>query len=284
MRPGFLRRARRLAGSVRRSCFPTPEIRAWRRACRLAETTPRFTPGTIRMMDYQLEYGDLLSFCPQWEDIFVAESLAFHSPTPAPRILDCGANIGLASLFYKRQYPEASITAFEADPVIAAQLARNLRSNGAADVEVVAAAVWTCDGEVEFVAEGADSGTLAGLGHRPGGAMVRVPARRLADLLAREAITLLKLDIEGGESDVLHDVAPYLGNVQAMLLEVHEFALRRRRLPELLALLEAAGFRYSMTRVTALPWLNETGRPGDHPFPQWADAFVAAVCAWRPHA
>ena len=278
------RRVRRYAGVVFRACFPSPEVRAWRRACRISETTPRFVPGAIQMMDYRLQYGDLMSFCPQWHDIFVEQSLAFRSPVPAPRILDCGANVGLASLFYKRQYPAASITAFEADPVIAEQLAHNLRANGASDVEVVAAAVWTENGEVEFVAEGADSGTLANMAHRPRGASRRVPSRRLADLLKRERVTLLKLDIEGAEYDVLRDAAPYLGNVQALLLEVHEFEPRQRRLPELLALLTTAGFRYSVTRATLLPWLNGKGRASDHPFPQWADAWVAAVCAWRTDA
>ena len=280
--PRFVRRAWHYVRLAWRWYSPSPEIRAWRHACRLAETTPRFTQGTIRMMDYALQYGDLLSLCPQWEDIFIDRSLAFRSTVRAPRILDCGANIGLSALFYKRLYPDAVITAFEADPVIAAQLRHNLQVNGAGDVEVVAAAVWTENGEVEFVAEGADGGTLAGMGHRPRGESVRVPSCRLADLLQREPITFLKLDIEGAETAVLRDAAPYLGNVQALLLEVHEFELRQRRLPEILTLLSGAGFCYTVTRVTQLSDLNDKHRRPDHPFPQWADGWIAAVCAWRP--
>ncbi|MFI5179368.1 MAG: hypothetical protein ACHQO8_12420, partial [Vicinamibacterales bacterium] len=123
---GTLRRVRRKAGAIRRRLFETPEMAAWRRAWHRAEETPRFTPGTIRMLDYEIRYADLLSFCPQWQDIFVKRVLDFRCATDAPRILDCGANVGLASLFFRRAYPKARITAFEADPAIFAMLDANL--------------------------------------------------------------------------------------------------------------------------------------------------------------
>ena len=62
---GTFRRARRKAGAIRRRLFESPEQAAWRRAWHRAETTPRFTPGRISMMEYDLQYSDLLSFCPQ---------------------------------------------------------------------------------------------------------------------------------------------------------------------------------------------------------------------------
>jgi FkbM family methyltransferase len=231
------------------------------------------------MMEYDVQYSDLLTFCPQWEDIFVERSLAFDAATPSPRILDCGANIGLSSLFYKRQYPRARITAYEADPDIAAQLVRNLRVNGATDVEVIAAAVWIEDGTVGFAAQGADAGALDRFTHQTDRASIQVPSRRLADAVAREPIDLLKLDIEGAELDVLRDIAPHLGNVEAMELEVHELRPDCRRLPVVLTILADAGFSYSISRVTHLPWLDRSS--GRRPFPQWAESWVAAVCAWR---
>jgi len=157
----LLSRIRRAAGATRRRLAPSPEVAAWRRACRLAERTPRYTHGEIELGPYTLQYSDLLTLCPQWDDIFVRRSLAFTTPAQAPRILDCGANLGLASLFFKRAYPAAKITAFEADPAIARMLAANLRRNGAPDVEVVAAAAWIADGDVAFCGDGADSGAIA---------------------------------------------------------------------------------------------------------------------------
>src|SRR5206468_4738372 len=89
---GTGRRALRKVISIRRQLFPSREAAAWKRAWHQAELTPRFTPGTIRMLDYRLQYSDLLSFCVQWQDIFVKRCLDFQAGTDAPRILDCGAN------------------------------------------------------------------------------------------------------------------------------------------------------------------------------------------------
>jgi FkbM family methyltransferase len=277
----MLRSIRRSAGAAKRWLAPAPEVAAWRHACRLAAGTPRFTPGEIQLGPYSLRYSDLLTLCPQWRDIFVASSLTFETVNASPRILDCGANIGLASLFFKRRYPAARITAFEADPAIAAMLQENVRRNGAADVEVVAAAVWTETGDVTFRPDGADSGAVASLAGAPGTEAIRVPTIRLAERLAAEPIDLLKLDIEGAETAVLADCGGALGNVSALLLEVHEFDPARRRSPGLLQLLGDSGFTYAVTHVTPLPWRQPRGLNGG-PFPGQSSAWVEAVSAWRP--
>src|SRR5262249_36214796 len=195
--------------------------------------------------------------------------------------LDCGANIGLASLFFKQLYPGARITAFEADPAIAAMLAANLRENGASDVQTVAAAVWTTNGDVDFDADGADAGSIRfGSAHR-GAAPLRVPARRLRDVIDDEPIDLLKLDIEGAEADVLDDSFDRLANVRALLVEVHEVRPDRRQSSRVLDLLDRAGFAYALTHVTPLPWRQPPGADSG-PFPQSSLAWVAAVRAWRP--
>ena len=276
----LLTELRRAAGATRRRLRPSPEVAAWQHACRLAERTPRFTPGEIALGAYTIKYSDLLTLCPQWDDIFVRRSLAFTTDEAAPRILDCGANLGLASLFFKRCYPKARITAFEADPAIAAMLADNLRINAAADVEVVRAAVWAAAGEITFHADGADCGTVAAHALRPSGSVLRVPAIRLADCLSREPIDLLKLDIEGAEPEVLADCRSALANVRAMLLEVHEFDPARRRSPEVLQLLGEAGFSYAVTHVTPLPWREAAKSAAAH-FPGRASVWIQAVSAWR---
>ena len=89
----WFRLARRGAGAAYRQLFPTPEVASWRHADALTRTVPRFTAGSIRMLDYELKYLDLLSFCPQWHDIFIDGALEFHAGSAAPRILDCGGNV-----------------------------------------------------------------------------------------------------------------------------------------------------------------------------------------------
>jgi FkbM family methyltransferase len=281
-----LRRLRRAAGAVKRQVAPSPAVAAWRHACREAERTPRRTPGTIGLGGYHLRYTDLLTVCPQWKDIFVDRSLAFAADTDAPRILDCGANIGLASLFFKSCYPAARITAFEPDPAIAPTLAANLERNGFADVEVVVAAVWKESGTLAFRAEGADSGGIAETTAATVGQPVEVSAVRLRDYLDDGPIDLLKLDIEGAEGIVLADCAPALRGVGALQIEVHEFDRNHRQGPDILSLLRRCGFTYAITHITPLPLRQVGGIDAANrgPFTQHSTAWVEAISAWRESA
>jgi FkbM family methyltransferase len=277
---GTFRRARRKAATIRRRMFPSPELAAWRRAWHRAEITPRFTPGAIRMMDYELEYPDLLTFCVQWEDIFVRRTLDFETRSSAPRILDCGANVGVASLLFKRLYPRARITAYEADPALFAMLEKNVARNGAGDVETRHAALWTSNGTLTFKCEGTDSGMIESLPGVVDGRSARVPSVRLHDILAREPIDLLKLDIEGAEDLVLADCEPVLDRVSAIVMDLHEFDPARRQTPRVLERLARHGFTYGIDQFVALPWRPPVA-PGDSPFPGKALTWAMTVRAWR---
>ena len=278
---GTYRRAKRKLGALRRRVFEHPEKAAWRRAWHQAEITPRFTPGTIRMMDYQVRYSDQMSFCPQWEDIFVRRTLAFTSASPAPRILDCGANVGLASLFFRRLYPEARITAFEADPALFAILSANLATNGAGTVETRHAALWTSTGTLTFQCEGSDSGMISSLPGAVDGRATTVPSLRLRDVLDEGPVDLLKLDIEGAEDIVLADCEPALHRVKALVMDLHEFDPTVRQAPRVLELLTRAGFSYSIDEFVPLTW-REPLAGDDTPFPGKAMQWAMTVRAWRP--
>jgi FkbM family methyltransferase len=280
---GTLRRACHKAGAIRRYIFPTPEKAAWRRAWHVAETTARFTPGVVRMMDYELRYSDLLSFCPQWEDIFVKRVLDFNACTPAPRILDCGANVGLASLFFKSRYPAARITAYEADPAIFEMLAANLTANGAGDVEAVHAALWTSSGRLSFRSEGSDSGMIASLPGAVDGAATEVPSLRLRDILAAGPVDLLKLDIEGAEDVVLADCEPALDGVRAIIMDLHEFDPGARQAPRVLERVTRLGFTYAIDEFVPLGWRQPVAGDGS-PFPRRALTWAMTVRAWKPDA
>jgi len=279
---GTLRRARRKAGAIGRRLFESPEQTAWRRAWHRAETTPRFTPGRITMMEYDLQYSDLLSFCPQWQDIFVRRTLDFTTVAPRPRILDCGANVGVASLFFRRRYPDAHITAFEADPALFALLDANLDANGAASVERRNVALWTANGSLTFRSEGSDSGMIESLPGAVDGRRVVVPSLRLRDVIAAEsAIDLLKLDIEGAEDAVLADCEGVLDRVRAMVMDLHEFDPSDRQTPRVLERLARAGFTYAIDEFVPLTWREPTADAGS-PFPGKALAWAMTVRAWRP--
>lgn len=79
---------------------------------------PRFKSGNINIQGWNLDYldGQALYSCidvlvlKKWND--------FVSDNDRPVILDCGSNIGISVLNYKRQYPHSEIVAFEPDPSV----------------------------------------------------------------------------------------------------------------------------------------------------------------------
>ena len=273
----LLTHVRRFVRDAQTDLWPTPEHAMLQELERRAQRESRRTAGEISIAPYHLEYADAMSAWPQWDDIFVRQVLAFDTNERMPRIIDCGANIGLASLYYTRRYPHARLTAIEADPTLAAMCARNLARNGCTHVDVRAAAAWTANGDTEFVCEGADSGVIASLGSSVTGTARRVPTVRLRDYL-EDTVDLLKIDIEGAELPVLEDCAGLLAHVRALAIEVHEFDPAHRQTGAVVELLGRAGFTFGMSNLCPLPWRSpQTATP----FPSAPPVWAVAIFAWR---
>jgi len=137
------------------------------------------------------------------------------------RILDLGANIGLYALSAIQHFgPETYVVAVEPDPGNYALLSANIRENGLeSQVERHFAAGGIRRGHVYF---------RSGLGHvshvtatssTEGAEIIEVP---LIDTfhLARSC-DLVKLDIEGGEWDILRDSRLARLDAKAIVLEWH---------------------------------------------------------------
>lgn len=177
--------------------------------------------------------------------IWKEEIYRFDPSTEAPLILDCGANVGLATLFWKYLFPQSRVIAFEPDPLLFAALTDNCA--GFSDVELINAAVWDRDGFSDFWFEGSTAGRLeANLVSEHKDGRGKVGTIRLKDHLDRD-IDLLKLDIEGAEVAVLRDCQDDLQRVNRIFVEYHSFAGVAQELHELLAILYRSGFRYRLS-------------------------------------
>lgn len=246
MRAALRERARALGGGVAARTGPLRGPAEWLRLRLL----PRRHPSTARLFGRAVQIRDAASFLGGVDAIFARGSYEFASDNPAPLIVDCGANIGLSCIFFKRRYPASRILAFEPDPALFAALRANLQSFGLRDVALYNQAVWTSATRLPFWAEGAFSGRVALAGDRAG--LITVPAVRLRDFLD-QPVELLKLDVEGAELAVLADCAERLANVARIFVEYHAPADQPQGLHELLAILAGAGFRYQLKESYAAP-------------------------------
>jgi FkbM family methyltransferase len=246
---------------------------------------PRFTPRHVRVRGLDLQVPDVGTFLATYRNIFVDRAYAFRwRESRAPRILDLGANIGLSALYFQRAHRHARILAIEADPAIFAMLERNLRENGARDVELLQRAAWSETTRMTFRPDGADGGRLddARGASVPGpvhaAAPFEVETVSVPELLRREPFDIVKMDIEGAERVVLPACRDALGEVRGLMVEYHSSPARPQALGEILGMLEAAGFRVHV----------HTGFTSPHPLESVGQHegwdLQLHLYAWRPEA
>jgi FkbM family methyltransferase len=143
----------------------------------------------------------------------------------APRlVVDAGANVGMATLYYSHQYPDAKIVAIEPEPSNFKMLQRNCA--GLANVTLIQGALWpkNCELEIDDLTVDAWSFRVSARPSGPNGESVM--AITIQDILKRfhlDRIDLLKLDIEGAEFQLFSDGAEqWIDQIGAIAIELHD--------------------------------------------------------------
>lgn len=202
---------------------------------------PRYQPTETSLLGVTLRLVDAASFVAAYRQIFEDEIYRVHTATQQPLFVDCGANIGLGIIYWKRLYPQARIIAFEPDPDVFSALVFNCNQLQLANVELVNKAVWNEAGKLSFYKEGADAGHLSPRATETA-QLIDVATVRLRDYLD-QPIDLLKLDIEGAEAEVLNDCRDKLNGVEQIFVEYHSFLGREQNLDQIFSVLKDNGFR-----------------------------------------
>ena len=196
--------------------------------------------GTVRLGPYELEYVSPRAFAYTIRLLFGSGIYDVDRLSPPERIIDGGGWLGLSVLRFRLLFPRAHIVVFEPDPDIYRLMCGNLERNGIDDVETVQAALSPKDGQGTFTSTGSDSGSLTA-GAR--GTLVPVPTRRLSPYLSAP-VSLLKLNIEGAEADVIEEIGDRLALVDQVLIEYHGFCELPQTLHVILGRLHEAGHTY----------------------------------------
>jgi FkbM family methyltransferase len=145
-------------------------------------------------------------------------------------VIDVGANRGQFAVFAARRFPKAQLICFEPLSGPREQLTRAVGSNPR--LRVLDCAVGSEDGAAEFhVSASDDSSSLLPIGQRqrdafPGteeSALMPVQVKRLDSALHEADLgrpTLLKIDVQGGELEVIQGAGRLLLSIDAVLVEV----------------------------------------------------------------
>lgn len=156
-----------------------------------------------------------------WE-LFRRREYQFVDGWPFKTVVDCGANVGMF-MAWALHASAGRITRYvgvEPDVDSFQLLEEQVRSQHFADRAVLMhAAAWGRDGAVSFEDQGPS------WSHRvieSGGGTVRaMTVGSILDEAGLESCDLLKLDIEGGERQVLQDLHAYAKRVNVVVAELH---------------------------------------------------------------
>jgi len=203
---------------------------------------PRYKRTETIFCGKQIRIADATTFLSSYREIFKQEIYKFHTNETVPEIIDCGANIGLATIYFKQLFPAAKVDAFEPDPDLYKIMQFNISSLGLTNVNCLNNAISNTNATLLFLKEGGHSGMLV---DSQGDDVVNVQAVRLKDFLEKKKyVNFLKIDIEGHEFNVLSDIKEQLAKVEYLFVEYHSFMDKNQVLGEMLELLTECGFKY----------------------------------------
>jgi FkbM family methyltransferase len=204
----------------------------------------KFLGFTVKIFDYNLFY---LVF----REIFVRQIYYFDSNKRNPLIYDCGANIGLATVFFKFLYPASIVHCFEPDPKTFKLLKENVAINKFCDVHLHNVALYSEKNTKDLFVSRDCSGAVAmsilpGIFAKP--KVIKVQAVLLSDYVSKP-VDFLKMDLEGAEKEVLREMekSGVIKMVQEIVFEYHhQIPGLKAGLGDVIGILEENGFTYQM--------------------------------------
>lgn len=220
----------------------------------LKDKLPFLQGGTATIAGHRMRYPHWPYFWGIFYEIFIEDNYRIDGLKNVRRIIDAGSNIGISALYFAQTYPDAQIECFEPNPEALSYLEENLK--GLPNITIQPYALGNKPGTLEFFVDAdikassiASASDLMTAKHRPS-RRVPVEMRQLSTFIDGP-VDILKLDIEGGEMQVMEDLVQsgMLSQVQNLLVEFHYVPeVLPGTLTKLLTMLEEQGFFFYIKR------------------------------------
>ncbi|MBP9779286.1 FkbM family methyltransferase [Candidatus Gracilibacteria bacterium] len=240
----------------------------------------KFTSQKFKHLNFH--FDNFNAFFAIFTEIFIYNIYYFETPKKNPRVVDCGANIGMAVMYFKYLYPDAVIDCYEPDKATFKILEKNIAANNFKDITAFNEAVSGEVGELEFYSLGDMEGG-------PGNSLeksqatftntnvYKVPVTTLSSH-NYEHIDFLKIDIEGSEGKVFEDMEKtgLIKRVDHLSLEYHyDEALENNKLSDIMHILEKNDKRVIINANTLV-----TIYVDEHIFKSWDNRYVLMLDAY----
>jgi len=149
-----------------------------------------------------------------------AVAAGYRQAGQVPVIIDAGANVGYSALYLAHHFPDAIVIAVEPDENCVELIKRNCGDNPR--IRPVHAAVWSHGNGVDL--DSRDEGSWANR-VSDGGATPSVTLEKLIADVPNAAPLIVKLDIEGAETEVCRASSDAVSSFACIMIEPHDWML-----------------------------------------------------------
>lgn len=138
-------------------------------------------------------------------------------------IVDCGANIGLASIYFKSQFPGSTIIAIEPETNNYNVMVNNLKKYE--DIHCLNLGVW--NRKANIAVDNSDASNYGFSFHEVDSqtedAVKAVSIKDIMEQYSFDRIDILKIDIEGAEIELFkNNYDDWLPSVRVLIIELHD--------------------------------------------------------------
>jgi FkbM family methyltransferase len=151
-----------------------------------------------------------------YDDVFVSGQYNVEAGG-AQFIVDAGAHIGLASVYFAQRYPNARVVAVELEGANYRMLKLNARAYP--NIVPIHAGLWSSAMGLKIVNHGADTWSFRA---EAGTDVPSVTVQGLLNRFGSSCVDVLKIDIEGGEKEVLEHSDGWIERVKMLVIELHD--------------------------------------------------------------
>jgi FkbM family methyltransferase len=160
-----------------------------------------------------------------FREIFLDLDYDFKLKFKPEFIIDCGANIGLTSIFFTNKYPDATIIAIEPDKLNFEMLLKN--TGYYSNIKCINAGVWNKESYLKVEDKFGSGAACLITSEVTVDYSDKIKAYSISNILQKyekTEIDILKIDIEGSEKELFKSgYEEWLPNSKTIMIELHDY-------------------------------------------------------------
>lgn len=160
-----------------------------------------------------------------FKQIFVGREYDFEIPFKPRNILDGGANIGLAALYFASRFKDLVIISVEPDAENIQAIKRNIQNYP--NVKIFQSAIWHTSAYLKVIDPGYGKWALKveEVSKNDPQAFKATTINEIMKLFNVDSFDIIKLDIEGAEREIFlnNNYLEWIKNTRMLIIEIHDF-------------------------------------------------------------